>query len=199
MEQRWGYDGHRHYPSRRVAVVPHAIIIQTLHLDLEDKGALLSIFGRYWSAEEGPTLERFRLEHRISKKRAGAIVGRLISHGLVSVKGDRLVPGMSFGSDPYADEKADEKVTKRSKRDMPSDWQEIREAVFERDGYACFYCGSGRELHCDHVHPVILGGDHTMQNLVTACASCNLSKGPKTLREWRPDLYEAFVRTRADD
>jgi 5-methylcytosine-specific restriction endonuclease McrA len=35
-------------------------------------------------------------------------------------------------------------------------------------------------------------------NLVTACASCNLSKGSKTVAEWRPDVAEAMARLRAE-
>jgi 5-methylcytosine-specific restriction endonuclease McrA len=29
------------------------------------------------------------------------------------------------------------------------------------------------------------GGSNDLTNLVTACRPCNLSKGPKTLKEWR--------------
>jgi len=80
----------------------------------------------------------------------------------------------------------------RSSREMPSDWIDLRDAVFERDRYGCVYCGSGRDLHCDHVHPVARGGGHEIENLVTSCALCNLSKGSKTLAEWRPDLAKAM-------
>lgn len=50
--------------------------------------------------------------------------------------------------------------------------------IFRRDGYTCQYCGtrSGR-LTLDHVVPRRVGGQHTWDNLVTACASCNLRKG----------------------
>lgn len=56
----------------------------------------------------------------------------------------------------------------------------LRFAVFARDGHACRYCGARPPaviLHADHVIPVIAGGSTTEENLVTACATCNLGKG----------------------
>lgn len=56
--------------------------------------------------------------------------------------------------------------------------------IFRRDNYTCQYCGSktGR-LTIDHIIPRHRGGDHTWDNLATACQSCNLKKGGRTLRE----------------
>lgn len=42
----------------------------------------------------------------------------------------------------------------------------------------CVYCGAKSE-HMDHVIPLARGGDHNIDNLVPACAKCNLSKGSK--------------------
>ena len=64
-------------------------------------------------------------------------------------------------------------------------WDRLRAFIFERDGYRCKYCGSEAEpLHCDHVVPVIDGGDDDPSNLATACKPCNLSKGDKSVFEW---------------
>jgi 5-methylcytosine-specific restriction endonuclease McrA len=54
--------------------------------------------------------------------------------------------------------------------------------VFRRDGYTCQYCGTrtGR-LTLDHVVPRHMGGRYAWENLVTACASCNLRKGGRAL------------------
>lgn len=52
--------------------------------------------------------------------------------------------------------------------------------VFLRDRFACQYCGQPfptHELTFDHVVPRSLGGRTTWENVVTACASCNLQKG----------------------
>jgi 5-methylcytosine-specific restriction endonuclease McrA len=62
-----------------------------------------------------------------------------------------------------------------------------RRNVLARDKLACQYCGrtDTRTLTLDHVVPRSKGGQHTWENLVTACAPCNSKKGDKTLRELR--------------
>lgn len=76
------------------------------------------------------------------------------------------------------------------KRLPQSRWAKIRNDVFKRDDYTCNYCGSrGKSLECDHVVPVSRGGSHDLDNLVTACKTCNQSKRDKLLSEWRPEVY----------
>ena len=59
-----------------------------------------------------------------------------------------------------------------------------RRALFARDGWKCVYCGSaGGRLTLDHVVPRSRGGDSVWENVVTACAPCNLRKGDRTLEE----------------
>ncbi|MFE4367961.1 MULTISPECIES: HNH endonuclease [unclassified Streptomyces] len=53
--------------------------------------------------------------------------------------------------------------------------------------WRCAYCPDGRAEHLDHVVPLSKGGTDTADNMVPACAKCNLSKGAKTLMEWRGD------------
>ncbi|MCC1481696.1 HNH endonuclease [Roseibaca sp. Y0-43] len=55
--------------------------------------------------------------------------------------------------------------------------------LFLRDEFACQYCGSRHDLTFDHVLPRKLGGVTSWENVVAACAPCNLRKGSKTLRE----------------
>jgi 5-methylcytosine-specific restriction endonuclease McrA len=64
--------------------------------------------------------------------------------------------------------------------------------IFRRDGFTCQYCGSrsGR-MTIDHVIPRHRGGEHTWENLVTACPACNLKKGGRTLNE----AHMALLRT----
>lgn len=52
--------------------------------------------------------------------------------------------------------------------------------VFLRDGFACQYCGRGEDLTFDHVVPRSRGGRTTWDNIVAACAPCNLAKGGRT-------------------
>jgi hypothetical protein len=74
---------------------------------------------------------------------------------------------------------------------LPSpDWEnsKYKDAIFKRDHRICHYCGRVCETHCkedslttglsiDHVIPRSKGGNDYPGNLVTACASCNKSKG----------------------
>ena len=77
--------------------------------------------------------------------------------------------------------------------------------VFLRDSFACQYCGSSEELTFDHVTPRSKGGRTTWENIVTACARCNLGKGGRLPREAamhprrsprRPTMYELQERGR---
>jgi 5-methylcytosine-specific restriction endonuclease McrA len=56
--------------------------------------------------------------------------------------------------------------------------------IFRRDCFTCQYCGAraGR-MTIDHIIPRHRGGEHSWDNLVTACPSCNLKKGGRTLAE----------------
>ena len=49
--------------------------------------------------------------------------------------------------------------------------------VFLRDRFECQYCGAGEDLTFDHVVPRSRGGRTTWDNVVAACAPCNLLKG----------------------
>jgi len=52
-----------------------------------------------------------------------------------------------------------------------------RNAIFERDGHRCVYCGCDRNLTIDHVRPRSKGGPTNAENCATACRSCNQAKG----------------------
>jgi 5-methylcytosine-specific restriction endonuclease McrA len=59
-----------------------------------------------------------------------------------------------------------------------------RRALFARDDWRCVYCGTSTgRLTLDHVVPRSRGGESTWENVVTACAPCNLKKGSRTLEE----------------
>lgn len=60
----------------------------------------------------------------------------------------------------------------------------LRFEVFQRDGFACRYCGRKApevELEADHVKPYSMGGLTVIENLVTACVSCNAGKSARLL------------------
>ena len=54
--------------------------------------------------------------------------------------------------------------------------------LFLRDEFRCQYCGNKTELTFDHVIPRAAGGITSWENVVAACAPCNLRKGSKSLR-----------------
>lgn len=55
-----------------------------------------------------------------------------------------------------------------------------RREVLRRDHHTCQYCGSSKRLTLDHVIPRSKGGQHTWNNVVTACERCNSHKGDLT-------------------
>ena len=74
--------------------------------------------------------------------------------------------------------------------------------IYLRDEFTCQYCAEEfptEVLTFDHVIPRSRGGRTTWENIVTACARCNLGKGGRTPREAemhprrhprRPSMYE---------
>jgi 5-methylcytosine-specific restriction endonuclease McrA len=57
-----------------------------------------------------------------------------------------------------------------------------RRALFARDGWRCVYCGTAAgRMTLDHVVPRSRGGESVWDNVVTACAPCNLRKGDRSL------------------
>ena len=53
--------------------------------------------------------------------------------------------------------------------------------LFLRDEFCCQYCGAKGDLTFDHVVPRARGGMTSWENVVAACAGCNLKKGSKSL------------------
>lgn len=77
--------------------------------------------------------------------------------------------------------------------------------LFLRDSFSCQYCRAAEELTFDHVVPRSRGGRTTWENIVTACARCNLHKGGRTPAEAhmhpfhkprRPSAFELQERGR---
>ena len=77
--------------------------------------------------------------------------------------------------------------------------------VFLRDRFSCQYCGIGEDLTFDHLVPRSRGGRTTWDNVVTACAPCNLRKSNKLAREagmwpsnapYRPTVHQLHANGR---
>ena len=71
--------------------------------------------------------------------------------------------------------------------------------LFLRDEFRCQYCGSRGELTFDHVVPRAKGGITSWENVVAACAPCNLRKGAKLLRQTSMTLRRPPRTPRADE
>jgi len=61
----------------------------------------------------------------------------------------------------------------------PADWKKRRRNVFQRDEWACQFCGeqpnaqSTVSFHCHHIKPISKGGGHSYDNLTTVCEDCH--------------------------
>jgi 5-methylcytosine-specific restriction endonuclease McrA len=66
--------------------------------------------------------------------------------------------------------------------------------VFLRDRFTCQYCSARDDLTFDHLVPRSRGGQTTWENVVTACAPCNLRKGGKLVHEVRMEPFKRPLR-----
>jgi hypothetical protein len=60
----------------------------------------------------------------------------------------------------------------------------LRFQILARDEFRCRYCGRTSlevALHVDHIMPASKGGKTESQNLITACADCNIGKSDAIL------------------
>lgn len=55
--------------------------------------------------------------------------------------------------------------------------EEVRIAVWRRDGGCCARCGSRERLEYDHIIALTRGGSNTTRNIELLCEACNRSKG----------------------
>lgn len=60
------------------------------------------------------------------------------------------------------------------------DWQDALKSF----NHSCAYCGSTSEIQQEHYIPVASGGAYTKDNIIPACATCNMSKNDKNIIEW---------------
>ena len=88
--------------------------------------------------------------------------------------------------------KLSRKKRKNKRKELKADltvqeWDYIKEYF----NNSCAYCGAKCELEQEHFIPVTKGGEYTKNNIITACRSCNASKGNRDFDEWykNKDFY----------
>ncbi len=72
-----------------------------------------------------------------------------------------------------------------------------RRNIFARDKNRCQYCGkrfATSELSLDHVIPRTLGGKTTWENIVCACAACNVKKGGRMPKQAGMTLIQKPIK-----
>ena len=71
--------------------------------------------------------------------------------------------------------------------------------LFLRDEFTCQYCGDLDELTFDHVIPRAQGGTTAWENVIAACAPCNLRKGGRSPKQAQMFPRQAPFRPTASD
>ena len=85
--------------------------------------------------------------------------------------------------------------------------KKIREAVFEKFGHHCAYCGcllEYNDMQVDHIDSVYLNNDihkeksldelNDIDNLWPSCRMCNFYKGTGSIEDFRNRLSDELVR-----
>lgn len=149
-------------------------LADTMHLTGCEHGAYLLLIMHYWRSGPLPdddralaTIARTELQDWMEMR---GQIRPLFDHtnvGLISLRLERW-RYFTFGRLPQRE------------------WRQLRQAVINRDGLSCRYCGQDSPSpQIDHVLPLALGGTNEMSNLTVACRSCNASKGSKPLEAWQ--------------
>lgn len=100
------------------------------------------------------------------------------------------------GPSPVAREGARRRTRRYRERGGDQIPPDLREAVFQRDNFQCVECDSPDDLTCDHVVPVIRGGETTLANLDTLCRPCNARKRDRERK--RAEYSERARKLRGD-
>lgn len=115
-------------------------------------------------------LTRGRIHRVVDEKKESFDLNEIIDV-LKSIDSSKLIDGRRFYS---------RKVWKSIERvERAKVSKELRQEIFERDGYTCVICGSTEKesLEIDHIMPISKGGKTEPSNLQTLCRNCNIRKG----------------------
>ncbi len=115
-------------------------------------------------------LTRGRMHRVIDEKKESFDLNEIID-ALKSIDSSKVIDGRRFYSGEVWGS------IERVERAKVSN--ELRQEIFERDGYTCVICGSTEKesLEIDHIKPISKGGKTEPGNLQTLCHDCNVRKG----------------------
>lgn len=115
-------------------------------------------------------LMRGRIHRVVDEKKESFDLNEIIDV-LKSIDSSKLIDGRRFYSGEVW------KSIERVERAKVSN--ELRQEIFERDGFTCVICGSTEKesLEIDHIMPISKGGKTEPDNLQTLCHDCNIRKG----------------------
>lgn len=163
---QWQKDYNRENHEKRRAVVLKSRIKNAEKIKEKRKA--------HW--EKNIEIERARLRESYAKHR-----DKRIAYGVVyRAEHPRQVKEYSRAySKAHPEYVRDNNLRRRARRkavlnDLTvAQWEEIQQAYSHR----CAYCGNKpKRLTQDHIIPLSKGGQHTVSNIVPACASCNSKK-----------------------
>lgn len=72
--------------------------------------------------------------------------------------------------------------------DVVANWLALWKSKKRVVCYWCLRAFSPNDCHADHVFPISKGGEHSIDNLVIACANCNQRKHDKSPASWNSEI-----------
>ena len=77
--------------------------------------------------------------------------------------------------------------------------REVKEAVWERDGECCVYCGSPIASPNAHYIARSQGGLGIEENILTLCQTCHMMYDQTIKREGMRDFFRTYLKARYPD
>ena len=188
-------------PGLRLSVVDRAIYFHLVrHSRLEGKARLR--FSILWLANGACVSAQTAREavRRLIANGALRLVERTKAGHVVEVRLPKEIPAVRADRSEASDRTRATGAADIEKMDFLES-KELREAIHEREGGACFYCLkrlTARARCLDHVLPRVRKGSNSYRNLVSACADCNSQKGEEEAGDFLRRLYRGG-RLRAEE
>lgn len=152
-------------------IAPHSSNIFAPKIQIQDNTDILEIDYSPEAIKRGQ--DKMREEFRKEREREEAIKLNEIKTKLLEKKKKRELEKRAL------QELIDEGELFPEANKRPPIPKDVVDAVWNRDGGKCVYCGSNENLHLDHIIPFSKGGDTSVENLQLLCQKCNLEKSNK--------------------